>query len=88
RTLLNLAYVQMDLGKNDEAITTFKKLLLLQPVQPIVFYELAWAYYNMGQYQNALDTFIEFQRTPEGKNNAEVAQDIDKLKSILGPKAP
>ena len=88
RSLLNLAYVQMDLGKNDEAIATFKKLLLIQPVQPIVLYELGWLYYNLGQYQNALDTFVEFQQTPEGKNNAEVAQDIGKLKSMLSQQAP
>jgi tetratricopeptide (TPR) repeat protein len=83
RTLLNLAYVQADLGKKEEAIANLKDLVKLEPLQPVALYELGLMYSDIGQYQNALDYFVKFQATSEGKANPDLAKMINKLQLLI-----
>jgi tetratricopeptide (TPR) repeat protein len=88
RTLLNLAYVEADLGKKDEAIINLKKLLELKPVQPIALYDLGSMYCDIGQYQNALEYLLKFQETPEGKAKPDLADMIEKVRALIKKNKP
>ncbi len=81
RTILNLAYLQEDMGKNTEAAANLRELLKKEPMNAIVLYELGWLYYNTGQPKEALEIFRQFERT------GEYAPDIDQAIIKLEKKA-
>jgi tetratricopeptide (TPR) repeat protein len=80
RTILNLAYLQEDMGKNTEAAANLRELLKKEPMNAIVLYELGWLYYNTGQYKEALEIFRQFERT--GEYAPDIDQAIIKLEKM------
>jgi tetratricopeptide (TPR) repeat protein/DNA-binding winged helix-turn-helix (wHTH) protein len=57
-----LAGAYLELGRLDEAVTEYERILKLNPNYPLVHYHLAQAYERQGQVEQALAEYKEFLR--------------------------
>lgn len=60
--LMRAGLLYMDIGKNGEAITQFKRALLVNNLYPRLNYYIGRAYFQNGQYEEALGAAMEERR--------------------------
>ncbi len=77
---LNLGGIYYILGNYDDAINLFNQTINLKPDWPNAYYNLAWAYYKKGAYQQAASTMENVLKLLDKENDK---QDWEKAQKEL-----